>query len=441
MVARHGIARKGVLPTRFAARLCTVARARRPCSCAFRLHSRSRQARSRTATPQAYREARGGATECRAAAARLVAHVPLAELTSLIEQATNNNFDIAVAIAQILQADAQVRIAGASLLPTIDSTAATTASRSSAQLGGSGASGVLAAFAVLAALHHVSQRELHRRFLGQEQSGPERRRGDRDRQPLQPRGRDADDARTVANTYFQIIAAQDRLRIARRNLTDANRILFLIQQQFGAGTASDLNVAQQESLVEMVRATHPAAAGNRAPEYCRARGPGRQGARALQRARRRHGRPITVPRITPGLPSELLNQRPDVRLAEQQLAQRISASSPPARRSSRPSSSPAQLGFESAALNRCSGRAHGFTRRLRASLSRYSTAGYCSASLEQQKGLQLQYLQAYRKTHPLGLLECRPGSGCGPGDHRAGAHSGQCGGRLRDAPLSCPSSR
>src|SRR5258706_223393 len=62
---------------------------------------------------------------------------------------------------------------------------------------------------------------------------------------------------TVADTYFQILAARDRLRIARRNLTDSSRILFLIKQQFEVGTKSDLDLAQQESLVEQVRATIP----------------------------------------------------------------------------------------------------------------------------------------------------------------------------------------
>jgi outer membrane protein TolC len=38
------------------------------------------------------------------------------ELTSLVEKAHQANFDIVVAIAQILQPDAQVRIAGAPLL-------------------------------------------------------------------------------------------------------------------------------------------------------------------------------------------------------------------------------------------------------------------------------------------------------------------------------------
>ena len=42
------------------------------------------------------------------------------ELNELIEQARTQNFDIAAAIARVRQADAQVRIAGAAMLPTLN---------------------------------------------------------------------------------------------------------------------------------------------------------------------------------------------------------------------------------------------------------------------------------------------------------------------------------
>ena len=45
------------------------------------------------------------------------------------------NLDIAVAVAQVLQADAQVRITGAGLLPLIDLNGSDTASKTSQQLG------------------------------------------------------------------------------------------------------------------------------------------------------------------------------------------------------------------------------------------------------------------------------------------------------------------
>jgi multidrug efflux system outer membrane protein len=42
------------------------------------------------------------------------------ELTDLIEEALTSNFDVAAAVARIVQADAQSRIAGAPLLPVVD---------------------------------------------------------------------------------------------------------------------------------------------------------------------------------------------------------------------------------------------------------------------------------------------------------------------------------
>src|SRR5206468_2973664 len=62
---------------------------------------------------------------------------------------------------------------------------------------------------------------------------------------------------TVANTYFQVLDAQDRLRIARENVAAASRILSIIRERVLAGTASQLDVAQQETLVGQQRAAIP----------------------------------------------------------------------------------------------------------------------------------------------------------------------------------------
>src|SRR5262249_38950422 len=55
------------------------------------------------------------------------------ELTDLVETAQAQNFDIAVAIAQIEQADALVRVAGAPLFPALDANASATRSQTSAR--------------------------------------------------------------------------------------------------------------------------------------------------------------------------------------------------------------------------------------------------------------------------------------------------------------------
>lgn len=61
------------------------------------------------------------------------------ELTGLMEEAQAPTSDIAVAIAQITQADAQVRIAGAPLLPSLSLGGSDTASKASEQTSSAGA--------------------------------------------------------------------------------------------------------------------------------------------------------------------------------------------------------------------------------------------------------------------------------------------------------------
>jgi NodT family efflux transporter outer membrane factor (OMF) lipoprotein len=123
---------------------------------------------------------------------------------------------------------------------------------------------------------------------------------------------------TVANTYFQVLAANDRLRVARENLEAATRVYNLIKERAEAGTASALETSQQESLVATQRANIPpleqllrqnmttlAVLIGRPPEMVKIR------TGSMDR--------ITVPPVTPGLPSDLIGQRPDIREAEAQL--------------------------------------------------------------------------------------------------------------------------
>jgi NodT family efflux transporter outer membrane factor (OMF) lipoprotein len=202
---------------------------------------------------------------------------------------------------------------------------------------------------------------------------------------------------TVADTYFQILAAEDRLRIARRNLADSTRILFLIKQQFDVGTASDLNVAQQESLVETVRATIPpleetlrqnqaalAVLVGKPPERFNTRGGGLA--------------TVAVPRVTPGLPSELLNRRPDIRQAEQ-LLKSSNYSVESARAAFFPNIQlTGQLGFESAALRVLFGPGAWFYTAAASLTQPIFDGGVLLGQFELQKGLQEQNLQAYRKS-------------------------------------------
>ena len=48
----------------------------------------------------------------------------------------------------------------------------------------------------------------------------------------------------VANAYFDVLGAQDRLRIAYTNLAEANRVLQVIRDRFSQGTASQPHYQQ-----------------------------------------------------------------------------------------------------------------------------------------------------------------------------------------------------
>jgi multidrug efflux system outer membrane protein len=314
------------------------------------------------------------------------------ELVALIEDAQAHNFDIAVAVAQIQQADAQVRIAGAPLFPSIDLNGS--AKVSQATTGGSGVlnaqSSVITLYATSLSASYVLD------FWGKNQSSlvavEENAVASRyNREVVTLTAISA-----VATTYFQILDAQDRLRILRKDLEDSNHILDLIMQQFNAGTVSQVNVAQQQSVVATLRASIPpveqtlrqslsalAVLVGRAPERFGARG-----GSMMQ---------VTVPRVTPGLPSELLNQRPDLRQAEAKLSA-ANYNVHAARAAFFPNIAlTAQTGFQSAALKTLFGPGAWFYTAA-ASLTQPVFDGFLlEGQLELQLGLRQELLQTYSK--------------------------------------------
>ena len=239
------------------------------------------------------------------------------ELTDLVEESLTSNFDVAAAVARIVQADAQSRITGAALLPVVGLNGSAQRSRSSQSTGSSNRTGGGSSESVTYSTSLSASYEID--FWGKNraaQRGAEQlavaSRFDREVVALTT-------VVSVATSYFQLLAAQDRLRIARDNLAAATRVYNLVKQRFDVGTASALDTAQQESLVNTQRAAIPpleqivrqnaatlALLIGRTPESVVVRGG------SMSRLR--------IPPITPGLPSDLIGQRPDIREAEAQLA-------------------------------------------------------------------------------------------------------------------------
>jgi NodT family efflux transporter outer membrane factor (OMF) lipoprotein len=237
------------------------------------------------------------------------------ELTSLIEEALTSNFDVAAAVARIVQADANSRVAGAPLLPIVDFNGSAVRSRASQTTGGGGGVGSSERVTYntsLSASYEIDFWGKNRAAMRAAEQLAVASRFDREVVALST-------VVSVANAYFLVLEAQDRLRIARSNLAAATRVFNLIKQRFDVGTASALDTAQQESLVNTQRASIPpleqtlrqnavtlAVLIGRTPESVTVRGGG------MSRLR--------IPPVTPGLPSDLIGQRPDIREAEAQLA-------------------------------------------------------------------------------------------------------------------------
>ena len=157
------------------------------------------------------------------------------ELTKLIEEAHRANFDIAVAVAKIIQADAQAKIAGAPLLPSVELDASATRTRSSQADGPSkGGSESVSYRAALSASYELDFWGKNRALSRSAQQNAIAARYDRDTVNLST-------IVSVGTAYFLVVSSQERLRLARRNVDAANRVLTLIKQRFEAGTASALH--------------------------------------------------------------------------------------------------------------------------------------------------------------------------------------------------------
>jgi outer membrane protein, multidrug efflux system len=232
-----------------------------------------------------------------------------ADLDSFIAQAQSANDDLRAAVARVRQADAQRRIAGAPLLPSL--TVGASAQRARAQTPG----GELVTGNVFSPLLSASY-ELD--FWGKNRAGyasaaaaANASRYDRSTVELGVMA-------GVAGTYFLVLELRDRLAIASANLENASHTLRGLKLEQSAGLVTALDVAQQETVVATVNATIPPL-----------REQLRQSLDVLailvgstpEAVDVLHGGldELGQPAVRPGLPSELLTRRPDVAEAEAQL--------------------------------------------------------------------------------------------------------------------------
>ncbi|MCO7628775.1 efflux transporter outer membrane subunit [Pseudomonas fluorescens] len=239
------------------------------------------------------------------------------ELDRLIEQAQVGSFDLAAAVARVRQAQAETVIAGGSLLPEVK--AGLNANRQKllrgsgySQLDTNSSNNAVDYFdSNLSATYEVD-------FWGGNRAA-------RDSAQFSLQASEFDRATVeltllsgVANSYAQTLSLREQSRIAELNLANAQSVLKLVQTRFDAGSATALELAQQKSLVAAQQWQLPRVQ--------------QQAEDALIGLAALLGRPVQQvapqasfaqlqwPQIDAGVPSELLNRRPDIARAEAQLA-------------------------------------------------------------------------------------------------------------------------
>ena len=236
------------------------------------------------------------------------------QLDELIAQAEAANYDLAAAIDRVREADAQARIAGAALLPSVGATAGLTRQRTTP----SGASGRVKFPPDTTLINPAITASYEFDFWGKNRAALEAAKASALASRYDEQVVELTVVTAVAITYFQILELRDRLTVAQSNITAAQRLLSALQAEQAAGTATVLDVVQQKTAVAALKAQVPpltqqlqqsldalAILIGRSPE-------------ALQQPPGTLS-DLSVPLVAPGLPSELLARRPDIAEAEAQL--------------------------------------------------------------------------------------------------------------------------
>ncbi len=229
------------------------------------------------------------------------------EMDELIATARQNNLDIAAAAARVVQAQQQARIAGASLLPSLDG------SLGMSRLGIAADDQIESTLytASLNASYEVDFWGANRADVLAAGASLHSSRYDQETVALTV-------TTGVANTYMQVLSLRERLATARQNLEIAERVLNVVQARVRSGAATRLDLAQQLGAVASLRAAiTPVEQQERDALTALAILLGR-----LPQSFDVAGTTLDdfmIPRVGPGLPSDLLMRRPDVRRAESQL--------------------------------------------------------------------------------------------------------------------------
>jgi len=233
-------------------------------------------------------------------------------LDQLIEEAVEGNLDVAAAKARIREARAGRREAIGGFFPSVDGSAS--AIRSKTASGGAGSVSSL----YRAGFDASWEIDL---FGARARTAEAATRG--------VEAADADLRSTlltlvgdVASNYVALRGGQARIALARRTAASQRKTAALTRAMFEAGSSSAMDAANATALAAGTEA------GILALEISRAENAhrlgillGREPGALLSRLERSAIVPVPLLSIRPGVPADLLSRRPDIAMAERQLAQ------------------------------------------------------------------------------------------------------------------------
>lgn len=231
------------------------------------------------------------------------------ELDQLVADAQANNDDLAIAKARLEQADAQARIAGAPLLPSLGAAPIAEETRRIAP------NGVVRRYGTLNGVFSASyQLDL----FGKNRDAARAAREDAQAVAFQLAVTRLTITASVASTYLQLLGTLDQIASANAQVENARAVLGGLTRQQQRGLIPALQVEQQRALTDQLAADLPPLAAQRTHLL---------DALALLTGRNPEGFRITgtslqdlrLPPIVAGLPSDLLLHRPDIQAAERNL--------------------------------------------------------------------------------------------------------------------------
>ncbi len=238
-----------------------------------------------------------------------------AEMNALVEEALTNNHDIKAATQRIAQAEAQAGSAASALLPSVSLSAKSDVDSPNGGQGTVLSQGTNRTHRLYSAGFSASYEfDLWGKIRASEDSSLATALANvHDRESLA-----ITMVADLVTTYIQYLESLDREAVARQNIANMKTMHAAVRERVRLGESSQLELAQQRNVLAQGEATIPPIVLQRERSFDKiaallGRAPGSLNLTGKSLSE------LTLPEVGPGLPSDLLLRRPDIKKAEANL--------------------------------------------------------------------------------------------------------------------------